>query len=113
MRAIAARNLGGTQATITFQNGIPAMEPTEGNRRLLSVIDGVSRSMGIGATMAGDPGSRGAGDISYIAQYVDGIDGLGASGKGAHAAGETINLKQLPILAQRAAILIYRLIQTD
>jgi hypothetical protein len=49
--------------------------------------------MGIGKTVAGDPGSRGAGDISYIVKYVDCIDGLGSSGKGAHAAGETINLK--------------------
>ena len=35
--------------------------------------------------------------------------GLGSSGKGAHAPGETINLKEYPILIQRAAILIYRL----
>ena len=54
-------------------------------------------------------GSRGAGDISYIAAYVDCIDGLGASGKGAHAPGETINLKELPFLIKRAALTIYRL----
>ena len=69
--------------------------------------------MGLGPTVAGDPGSRGAGDISYIAKYLDCIDGLGASGKGAHAPGETINLKEFPYLVQRAAILIYRLTHTD
>jgi glutamate carboxypeptidase len=69
--------------------------------------------MGLGPANAGDPGSRGAGDISYVAKYVDCIDGLGASGKGAHAVGETINLKEFPLLIQRAAILIYRLTQSQ
>lgn len=113
MRAIAARNLNGTKASISFQDGIPAMEPTEGNNKLLAVIDGVTQSMGLGATKAGDPGSRGAGDISYVAKYTAGIDGLGASDRGAHAAGETINLKEFPYLIQRAALLIYRLTQTN
>jgi len=81
----------------------------EGNNHILAIVDAISQSMGIGKTAAGDPGSRGAGDISYIAKYVDCIDGLGSSGKGAHAPGETINLKEYPILIQRAAILIYRL----
>lgn len=113
MKAIVAQNLNGTKAQISFQNGIPAMEPTEGNNRVLRVIDSVSRSMGLGATRAGDPGSRGAGDVSYVAKYLDCIDGLGASGRGAHAPGETINLKEMPVLAQRAAILIYRLINAE
>lgn len=113
MRAITARSLNGTKASISFQDGIPAMEPTEGNNKILAVIDGVTRSMGLGGTKAGDPGSRGAGDISYVAKYTDGIDGLGASGRGAHAPGETINLKEFPQLIQRAALLIYRLTQTN
>lgn len=111
MKAIVANNLNGTKATIGFSDGIPGMAPTEGNNRLLAVVDGVSQALGIGKTIAGDPGSRGAGDISYIAKYVDCIDGLGSSGKGAHAPGETINLKEFPYLIQRAAILIYRLTQ--
>ncbi|MEO7529794.1 MAG: M20/M25/M40 family metallo-hydrolase [Sediminibacterium sp.] len=113
MSTIVAQNLNGSKAEISFQNGIPAMEPTEGNNKLLQVIDGVTRAMGLGSTKAGDPGSRGAGDISYIAKYVDCIDGLGASGRGAHAPGETINLKEFPQLIQRAAILIYRLTHTE
>ena len=109
MSAIVADNLAGTKATIKFTDGIPSMAPTEGNNKLLEVISGVTKDMGFGVTMAGDPGSRGAGDISYIAAYVDCIDGLGASGKGAHAPGETINLKELPFLIKRAALTIYRL----
>jgi glutamate carboxypeptidase len=113
MKAIVAKSLTGTKSEILFRDGIPSMEPTEGNNRLLKVIDETSRAMGIGGTTAGDPGSRGAGDISYIAKYVDCIDGLGASGRGAHAPGETINLKEFPYLIQRAALLIYRLTHTE
>ncbi len=102
-------NLTGARAKITFQDGIPSMAPTEGNDRILNIISSVTVDMGLGATVAGDPGSRGAGDISYIAAYVDCIDGLGASGKGAHAVGETINLNELPFLIKRAALTMHRL----
>ena len=109
MQAIVDNSLAGTKATIEFQDGIPSMAPTEGNNKVLEVISGVTKDMGVGPTTAGDPGSRGAGDISYIAAYVDCIDGLGSSGRGAHAPGETINLKELPYLIKRAALTIYRL----
>jgi len=111
MTAITQRNLGGTSATIRFKDGIPAMEPTEGNDAIRKIVSEVTMSMGLGPTEAGDPGSRGAGDISYVAKYLSGIDGLGASGRGAHAPGETINLKEFPLLIQRTALLIHRLIQ--
>ncbi|MFN5362790.1 MAG: M20/M25/M40 family metallo-hydrolase [Bacteroidota bacterium] len=110
MRAITQRNLTGTTATIRFSDGIPAMEPTAGNDEIRKVISDVTEAMGLGPTIAGDPGSRGAGDISYVAKYLSGVDGMGASGRGAHAPGETINLKEFPILIQRAALVIYRLI---
>ena len=109
MQAIVDNSLAGTKATIEFQDGIPSMAPTEGNNKVLEVISGVTQAMGVGPTTEGDPGSRGAGDISYIAAYVDCIDGLGSSGRGAHAPGETINLKELPYLIKRAALTIYRL----
>ncbi|HEY0610199.1 MAG TPA: M20/M25/M40 family metallo-hydrolase [Chitinophaga sp.] len=109
MRTIVAASLPGTQATIRFTDGLPAMEPTPGNLRLVEVVNKVSKDMGIGETVAGDPGARGAGDISDVAQYMDCLDGLGASGTGAHKAGETINLKEYPLLIQRAAVLMYRL----
>ena len=113
MKAIVARNLPGTSAEIRFSDGIPSMAPTQGNNKVLEVISKASVDMGLGTCKAGDPGQRGAGDISYVAEYLDCVDGLGASGKGAHAPGETINLKEFPVLIQRAAILIYRLINTN
>jgi glutamate carboxypeptidase len=109
MKEIVAQNLAQTSAKISFVDGIPSMAPTEGNNQVLSVINSISMDMGAGATVAGDPGSRGAGDISYVAAFVDCIDGLGASGRGAHAPGETIHLNQLPFLIKRAALTIYRL----
>jgi glutamate carboxypeptidase len=66
--------------------------------------------MGYGEVKAGDPGSRGAGDISYVADYLDCIDGLGASGTGAHSPAETINMKQYPHLIKRSTLFVYRLL---
>lgn len=110
MMAIATSgNLPGTSATIQFEDGITSMEPSSGNKHLAALLNTVSTDLGIGAVQEGDPGSRGAGDVSYVAKYLDCIDGLGASGGGAHAPGEIINLKEMPLLIQRAAILIYRL----
>lgn len=107
---VSSNNLTQTTAKIKFDDGIPAMEPTKGNYALQELLSKVSVDMGIGAVNAGDPGKRGAGDVSYIAAYVDCLDGLGASGGGAHAPGETMNIKEFPILMKRAAILMYRLI---
>ncbi|MGL6267124.1 MAG: M20/M25/M40 family metallo-hydrolase [Chitinophagaceae bacterium] len=109
MITIVANNLPGTKATIHFMDGIPSMAPTEGNNKILAVIDQVSKDMGMGPSVAGDPGSRGAGDISYVAAFLDCVDGLGAMGKGAHAPGETIDLKHFPFLIKRSALLMYRL----
>ncbi len=109
MRQIVSQNLPGTKASISFTDGIPSMPPTAGNNALVKIINDVSLSMGLGEVKAGNPGARGAGDISYVAKYLDCIDGLGASGRGAHAPGETINLKEYPALIKRTAILIYRL----
>ncbi|HTR28395.1 MAG TPA: M20/M25/M40 family metallo-hydrolase [Puia sp.] len=109
MRAIVASSLPGAHSTIRFSDGLPAMPPTPGNLRLVAIVSQVTSDMGLGPTVSGDPGARGAGDISDIAQYVDCLDGLGASGTGAHKAGETINLRQYPWLIKRAAILLARL----
>ena len=109
MRQIVAQSLPGTTASISFKDGIPSMPPTEGNDALVKVVSDISLGLGYGAVKAGDPGARGAGDISYIAKYLDCLDGLGVSGQGEHAPGETINLKEFPLLMKRAALLIYRL----
>ena len=109
MRQIVSQSLPGTKASIRFSDGIPAMSPTEGNAKISVQLSAVSEAMGLGKVNPGNPGSRGAGDISYVAQYVDCLDGLGASGRGAHAPGETINLKEYPLLIQRTAVFLYRL----
>jgi glutamate carboxypeptidase len=94
---------------ITFEDGIPAMFPSPGNYELLEKLSQVSQDMGLGEVKAWNPGQRGAGDISYVAPYISGLDGLGAMGGGAHSLNETINLKTFKDLTARAAILIYRL----
>jgi glutamate carboxypeptidase len=110
MRSIATTgNLNGTRAEFTYSDGIPSMEPTPGNAKLAAMVSDISTTLGWGPTEAGDPGSRGAGDISYIAQYLDCLDGLGVMGHGSHAPGETINLNTFPKMVQRTALLIYRL----
>jgi len=111
MKSIVANHLPGTKSKITFYDGIPSMAPTEGNNRLLSLINQISTDLGMGQTKAGDPGARGAGDISYVAEFLDCIDGLGSIGGGAHAPGETIHLKTIPFLSKRAAMIINRLVQ--
>jgi glutamate carboxypeptidase len=52
---------------------------------------------------------RGAGDISFVAGIVPGLAGIGATGEGAHAPGETIDLSTQPINTKRDAVLMYRL----
>ena len=111
MREIVTKNLAGTKATIKFQDGIPSMPPTAGNEALVKVVSEISVNLGFGEVKAGDPGSRGAGDISYVADYLDCLDGFGASGKGAHAPGETLFLKDYPKLIKRAALVLYKLTQ--
>lgn len=102
-------NLNGTSAEIVFNDGIPSMGPKEGNKKLFLEINKVNADMGLGAVLENDPMERGAGDISFIADFIPCIDGLGPSGTGSHAPGETMNTKQYPLLIQRAAVFIYRL----
>ncbi len=109
MRMIVDQHLPGTTAQISFQDGIPSMPPTPGNDSLVAVLNTLNMALGYGPVVAGDPGARGAGDISYIAAYLDCLDGLGASGRGAHAPGEIINLNDFPKLIKRTALLIERL----
>lgn len=101
-------NLPQTGATITFADSYPSMPPTDGNMALLGVLDQVSRDLGFGPVEAWDPGKRGAADISFVADQVDAMGGLGVMGSGAHTPRETIDLTTLPALTQRAALLIYR-----
>jgi glutamate carboxypeptidase len=113
MREIVADNLPQTSASISFTDSYPAMGPTEGNRALLSTLNEVSLDLKQGEVLAYDPGKRGAADISFVANYVDGLDGLGTMGSGAHTPQETVNLNTIEALTKRTAILIYRLINTQ
>jgi glutamate carboxypeptidase len=111
MQEIVKDNLNQTSSRIIFSDGIPAMPPTEGNQNILKIFSSVSKDLGLGAVKEGDPGSRGAGDISYVAQYLDCLDGLGASGNGAHSPEETINIKDYPKLIERNTVFLYRLLK--
>ena len=113
MRTIVSQNLPQTNASISFTDSYPAMGPTEGNKVLLSILNDVSLSLGHKGVTAYDPGKRGAADISFVADYVNGLDGLGTMGNGAHTPKETVNLKTMNALIQRTAIFIYRLINMD
>ncbi|WP_425392138.1 M20/M25/M40 family metallo-hydrolase [Ekhidna sp.] len=109
MRDIVANNLPQTSAEISFIDSYPAMPPTEGNKEVLEVLSEVSQDMGHGPVEAWDPGRRGAADISFVAEFVSGIDGLGTMGRGAHTPEEYLDLRTVEELTQRAALLIYRL----
>ena len=109
MRAIVSQNLPQTSASIRFADSYPAMGPTAGNQAVLEVLSDVSQNLGFGPVTGYDPSRRGAADISFVADYIDGLDGLGTMGNGAHTPQETVNLKTMNALIQRAAVLIYRL----
>lgn len=110
MKQIVADNLPNTSATISFTDSYPAMQPTEGNMKLLAALNEVSQDLGQGEVLGYDPGKRGAADTSFVADYVDCLDGLGTMGSRAHTPEETVNLKTIEALTKRSAVLIYRLI---
>ncbi|WP_347922569.1 M20/M25/M40 family metallo-hydrolase [Pontimicrobium sp. SW4] len=110
MRNIVSNNLSQTSAKITFIDSYPAMGPTEGNHKILDLLNQVSLDLNQGEVEAYDPGRRGAADTSFVAEYVDCLDGLGTMGNGAHTPKETVNLNTIEALTKRTAILIYRLI---
>ncbi len=109
MRAIVANSLPGTSATIWFDDGYPGMPPTDGNRALLATFSEVSQALGYPAVEGLPPERRGAGDISFVSGIVDGLDGLGVSGFGAHSPEEGVYLPSLKLAAERAAVLMMRL----
>ncbi|MEO7042002.1 MAG: M20/M25/M40 family metallo-hydrolase, partial [Gemmatimonadaceae bacterium] len=110
MREIVANHLPHTTADIKFEDGYPPMAPTDGNRKLLSIYDQVSKDLGYGPVVAVDPSRAGAADVSFVANLVPmAIDGLGLSGRDDHTVNETANLHMLPVVTKRVAVLLYRL----
>jgi glutamate carboxypeptidase len=113
MQAIVAQHLPKTTAAITFGEGYPAMAPTAQSRALLGILNQANARLGFKAMPELDPMKRGAGDISFVADIIPGLAGVGATGEGAHAPGETIDLSAQPINTKRDALLMYRLSQID
>ncbi len=111
MREIVARNLPGAQAKISFDNGYPAMARTPGNERMLVIYSGASTDLGYGPVAPVNPRDAGAADISFVASRVDmAIDGIGMMGPGNHTVNETADLSSFDSQTQRAALLLYRLL---
>src|SRR6185369_16308203 len=109
MREIVAQHLPGTQAEITFEEGYPAMPPTEGSRTLLKKLNEINAALGVEQMKELDPLKRGAGDIAFVADKVDGLIGFGAVGQGSHAPGETVDLTSFDRQIKRTALLMTRL----
>jgi glutamate carboxypeptidase len=111
MQAIVANGrLAGATAKLEFDpDEYPPMAPTEGSRAVLAKLNLVNRDMGLEPMGELDPMKRGAGDISFVAQDVDGLVGLGAASDGDHAPGEKVDIASIWRQAKRAAILMTRL----
>jgi glutamate carboxypeptidase len=111
MQAIVDKHLPRTGATLSFDEAYPAMPATEAGHDLVRQLNAVNATLGFPPMPELDPMLRGAGDISYVAQYLPGLVGVGAMGEGAHAEGETVFLDSIAKQAKRNALLMYRLSQ--
>ncbi len=109
MREIVAQSLPGTSATITFVESYPPMPATPANEALLQMYSQISVELGWRAVKAANPETRGAGDVQFAAPYAAGLDGLGATGGGAHSPLEYLHPESIEKNAIRAALMIYRL----
>jgi glutamate carboxypeptidase len=106
---VSTGNLPRTTSKIAFEHRYPPMSPSAENHALLEMLSEVSQDLGYEPVTAHDPGARGAGDISFVAPIIPGLDGLGVNGRNAHAEGEYMNIDSFVPQTQRAALLIYRL----
>jgi glutamate carboxypeptidase len=113
MREIVAQSLPGASAVINFRDSYPPMAVTPGNLKVLAQYSQASQDTGLGPIGAVPPESRGAGDIQFVAPFIDSLDGLGAGGGGAHSPNEYLEAASIERSAIRAAILIYRLTRQD
>lgn len=109
MREIAAASLPGTSASVTFHDSYPPMAVTDGNMKLLALYSTASLDAGLGEVDPVPAEARGAGDVQFVAPYVDSLDGLGASGRGSHSPNEELELASVERAAVRTALLLYRL----
>ncbi len=109
MVAIVASHLPRTDAQIRFREAYPPMAPTPGNRALLDRLNAINADIGLPPMPALDPLKRGAGDISFVAQDVPGLAGLGPASTGDHTPEERVDLASFPRQIKRAALLMTRL----
>lgn len=110
MQSIVAQALPHTEATLTFDEGYPALSPTEGNQRLLELYDRTSRDLGFGPVVSVSPMKAGAADVAFVSGHVKMIlDGIGLMGADDHTVKETADLTTLPSQTKRAAVLLHRL----
>ncbi len=76
-----------------------------------NIVFVLADDLGYGEVTAVDPSRAGAADISYVGDHVDmAIDGMGMGGANDHTVNETGDLESMRVQAQRAAILMYRLV---
>ncbi len=110
MERVVAAPSPNTWATITFQHGYPPLAPSDGNRRLLAILDDVSRGLGLGELTPVDPARAGAADVSFLAGRVPMVvDALGVKGSGGHTVNETGRLQSLTWQAKRVVVTLARL----
>ncbi len=109
MAAVVAEHLPHTDASIRFEDGYPAMAPTEGNIALQQMLSEINVALGGEPMPALDPLRRGAADVSFVAPFTDALAGMGANGRHGHTPNEELDLSSIPAAVQRAAILIHRL----
>jgi glutamate carboxypeptidase len=95
--------LPGTSASVTFTGAYPPMAVTAGNMNLLALYSQASVDAGLGTVDAVPAEARGAGDIQFVAPLIDSLDGLGASGVGAHSPDEDLALASVARTAIRTA----------
>jgi len=109
MKEIVARHLPQTDASISFDEGYPAMAATAAGRALMEEWSDISVALGLGPVGESGVMTRGAGDIAFVAPYVPGLVGVGMLGEGYHAEGEKGYLDSLGPQAKRNAVLMARL----
>jgi len=110
MQNVVAQSSPHTEARIEFDDSYPPLAPTDGNRRLLAMVDQASRDLGLGPLEPVDPARAGAADVSFLAGTVPMvIDGMGLKGSGGHTVLETARLRTLAVQAKRVAVTLSRL----
>ncbi len=109
MLAVVARHLPQTNAALSFDEGYPAMFPSEGNEQLRLRLSKINEDLGRGPMPAVDPLARGAADIAFVSPYTDGLAGMGPAASGGHTPNERLDLESIPAAIQRTAIFMYRI----